>query len=66
MPAAPPKKAISTSQMAGSVRANSFDEASESGVIKKQSVEAARLMPTNAPMLRNDCRMSGAFCTPRP
>jgi hypothetical protein len=35
MPAAPPKKAISTSQIVGDVRANSSDETSDSGVITK-------------------------------
>ena len=50
MPAAPPKKAISTSQMVGAVRASSSEEASDSGVIRKYSVATARLIPTNIPI----------------
>ena len=57
MPAAPPKKAISTSQIVGDVRASNSDCAFVNGDSAKYSVEVARLMPANTPRLRSDCRI---------
>ena len=56
MPAAPPKKAMMTSNRVGLVRASNSDWASLSGEMRKYKVEKMRLIPTMMPQLINDLR----------